>query len=401
MQSNKRTLQELLIEDFDGVWGDDAVVSSGVPVIRSTDMREGKLSYDKVAIRSIPPNALRIKRLIPGDILVNKSSGSAHLVGKSVIFFPPDNNDYYCSNFIRCLRPNKSIVDCEFLYYGLQSPHFQSQIFGAQRTTSGLRNLKISEFKSGTIGVPNSLDEQRRIVARIKECMERVEEIKENSQAIKNQIGALLPSILHARFEYLRGSVDIEKLENIAEIEGGASLPKGGSEDLGNDCVLLVKVGDMNEPGNDRIISISRAFLPTSKTLKKVILPGAVIFPKRGGAIATNKKRMLGRPAIIDPNLMAVIAKPERVRNEYLYYWTQSLDLRDISNGGVIPQLNRKDLAPLEVPVPTLEKQEIIINELEQAEVSCSELRVTFEEADQECISLRDAILHKAFAGEL
>jgi type I restriction enzyme S subunit len=89
------------------------------------------------------------------------------------------------------------------------------------------------------------------------------------------------------------------------------------------------------------------------------------------------------------------------VRNEYLYYWTQSLDLRDISNGGVIPQLNRKDLAPLEVPVPTLEKQEIIINELEQAEVSCSELRVTFEEADQECISLRDAILHKAFAGEL
>ena len=123
----------------------------------------------------------------------------------------------------------------------------------------------------------------------------------------------------------------------------------------------------------------SRAYLSKSKALKKVIPPGAVIFPKRGGAIATNKKRMLGRPAMIDPNLMALVAKPERVRSEYLYYWTQTIDLADISNGGVIPQLNRKDLAPLEIPVPSLNEQELVIGELEQVEASCFELRTTFE----------------------
>jgi len=208
--------------------------------------------------------------------------------------------------------------------------------------------------------------------------------------------------MLHRRFEDLRISVDIEKLEDVTEIKGGGSLPKkSGGVDLGNDCVLLVKVGDMNAPGNERIIHVSRAYLPASKAIKKVIFPGAVIFPKRGGAIATNKKRILGRPAMIDPNLMAVIAKPERVRAEYLYYWTQTLDLTNISNGGVIPQLNRKDLAPLEIPVPGLDEQKLVLNELEQAEASCFELRTTFEESHQERQALRESILHKAFSGEL
>ena len=31
--------------------------------------------------------------------------------------------------------------------------------------------------------------------------------------------------------------------------------------------------------------------------------------PNAGGALTTNKKRLLGRPALIDPTLMALVAK--------------------------------------------------------------------------------------------
>jgi len=290
------------------------------------------------------------------------------------------------------------IIDGEFFIYAVNSK--LDEMIRQAHGGVGLRHITKKKLEAIHLPTP-PLAEQRRIVARIKECMERVEEIEENSQLINFEIEALLPSMLHQRFEELRSRVDIEKLEDVTEIKGGGSLPKGGGEDLGKDCVLLVKVGDMNAPGNERIIQVSRAYLPASKALKKIIAPGAVIFPKRGGAIATNKKRMLGRPAMIDPNLMAVVAKPERIRAEYLYYWTQTFDLTDISNGGVIPQLNRKNLTPLEIPVPGLDEQESIISELEQAEASCFELRATFEEAHQERYSLRESILRKAFTGEL
>jgi len=311
----------------------------------------------------------------------------------------PDESGVGTSELIPML-PDPKQLDREFLAFYLRSPMFLD-FANANTRGANLPRIAMKELWKHKVPVPDSLDEQRRIVARIKECMERVEEIEENSQSINFEIEALLPSMLHQRFEELRSRVDIAKLENVTEIKGGGSLPKGGGEDLGKDSVLLVKVGDMNALGNERIIQVSRAYLPASKALKKIIAPGAVIFPKRGGAIATNKKRMLGRPAMIDPNLMAVIAKPERMRAEYLYYWTQTLDLTDISNGGVIPQLNRKDLAPLEIPVPGLDEQELIISELEQAEASCFELRTTFVETHQERHSLRESILRKAFAGEL
>jgi type I restriction enzyme S subunit len=98
---------------------------------------------------------------------------------------------------------------------------------------------------------------------------------------------------------------------------------------------------------------------------------------------------------------MAVVVKPEVMIPDFLYYWCQTLDLSKLSNGGVIPQLNRKDLAPLEIPVPTLRAQEQIIEGLRRAEEFCAQLRTEFLDAQSERAQLREAILRKAFAGEL
>ena len=157
----------------------------------------------------------------------------------------------------------------------------------------------------------------------------------------------------------------------------------------------------MNVAGNERTISVAREFLPLADAGRGVIAPTAVIFPKRGGAIATNKKRLLGRHALIDPNLMAVVAKPGLLMPDYLYYWCQALDLNKLANGGVIPQLNRKDLAPLELPVPEMNAQGQIVEQLQRAEEYCAKLKGEFFNAQSERVRLRKAILRKAFAGEL
>lgn len=291
----------------------------------------------------------------------------------------------------------RSKIDPEFIWFWLTLCVNHLLSLGRGATFK-----QISKTDIARLPVPDlELAEQRSIVARIKNCMEKVEEIELNSQAVESELGALFPSMLNEKFKELQNVYPYKILEDIAEIKGGSSLPKGSSNDLGNASALLVKVGDMNEIGNERLMHKSREYFPLKNSANKVIAVGAVIFPKRGGAIATNKKRMLGRPALLDPNLMAVIAKPDQVLSEYLYYWTQTFDLADISNGGVIPQLNRKDLAPLKIPVPDLTNQVTIVNEFEEAEASCLKLLTLFKSADKERKALRESILRKAFVGEL
>lgn len=291
-------------------------------------------------------------------------------------------------------------MDREFLAYYLRSKEF---LDFAKVNTRGanLPRIAMAEFWSHKIPVPPTLSEQRRIVARIKQCMELVEEIETNSTTVDRELDALFPALLNQRFAAIRDAHGARMLEEVADIRGGSSLPKGTENDEGTASVLLVKVGDMNADGNERTIEVAREFLPMTNAGRGTIQAGAVIFPKRGGAIATNKKRLLGRPALLDPNLMAVVAKREVLSHDYLYYWCLALDLSKLSNGGVIPQLNRKDLAPLELPVPDITTQGQIVEELKQAEQHCSKLKIEFMSAQADRAQLRAAILRKAFAGEL
>jgi len=286
-------------------------------------------------------------------------------------------------------------MDTEWLYYYLCTVDM-----GDLSRTTSLPSLRLSELSELEVPVP-TIAKQRHLVGRIKECMERVEEIDDNTAKIACELDALFPSLLNGRFAEIQANHAVCALEEAADIRGGSSLPKGHVADSGASSVLLVKVGDMNAGGNERVVQTAREFLPRTEAGRAVINIGAVIFPKRGGAIATNKKRLLGRPALIDPNLMALEAKKEAISADYLYYWCQTLDLAKLSNGGVIPQLNRKDLAPLKIPVPDVTTQIELVENLQRAEAYCAQLKVQFSEAQAERVVLRHAILRKAFAAEL
>lgn len=300
------------------------------------------------------------------------------------------NQDF--STFVPCKD-----LDREFLAYFLIKAKGDLRSHQRGATIKGVTTKVLDALD---VPLP-PLPEQRRIVACIKECMERVDEIEANATSVARELHALFPALLNERFAAIRDAHGARLLEEVADIRGGSSLPKETGIDEGSASVLLVKVGDMNADGNERTIETAREFLPMTNAGRGAIEAGAVIFPKRGGAIATNKKRLLGRPALLDPNLMAVVANREVLRPEYLYYWCLALDLSKLSNGGVIPQLNRKDLAPLELPVPDIATQGQIVEALQQAEQHCSQLKIEFEGAQADRARLREAILRKAFAGEL
>jgi len=101
----------------------------------------------------------------------------------------------------------------------------------------------------------------------------------------------------------------------------------------------------------------------------KIYPKGTVIFPKRGGAILTNKKRILFQDSSFDLNTMGVIPN-DKIISKYLYYWFLKLNLGTIYDGSSVPQINNKNIVNLKIPIPEIEIQNKIIQEIESRAIN-------------------------------
>lgn len=192
------------------------------------------------------------------------------------------------------------------------------------------------------------------------------------------------------------------KIISLFDIISGGT-PKGIEETKGTD-IPFYKVSDMNNAGNETYMHTAAIYLSESERAKLGLTcypTGTIIFPKRGGAILTNKKRMLSKSSCFDLNIMGIISTAPSILKDYLWYWFQKLDLAKIYDGSNVPQINNKNVDPLPFPVCSVDEQEEIIKLL-SAHISAIESTGKEIETNlQKSEALRQAILKKAFSGEL
>lgn len=401
-------LDTLLLDNFDGAWGSETDNGSGVTVLRSTNMRGGQLTFHEAARCSIPNRIIKKKRLIDGDILVNKSSGSAHLVGASVMFSSPNKDeDFLCSNFIRCLRPNKTLVDPEYLYFALQSPHFRAQIFNAQRTTSGLRNLKINEYLAGVLPMPSTMEEQRHIVARIKECMERVEEIESLRTENSKMAGMLYKSRWTELYDELLINTPLYEFGDIVA-DTKLGLVRSKKEQSPDRTYPYVKMQDISSTGHLNLSNLTKVDATDKELEANCIEIGDFLFNTR------NSYELVGKTAIVSSlttktlfnnNILRVRFKdgilPSFVNHVFQHTFVRSqLDVRKNKTTSVCA-IYWKMLATVKIPIPQFHVQCELVKELDCFAEVHKEIIKEIKICDKRSRQLRASILRKAFAGEL
>jgi type I restriction enzyme S subunit len=158
----------------------------------------------------------------------------------------------------------------------------------------------------------------------------------------------------------------------------------------------------MNRPGNEKYLHGADAWLSKddATALGMHVQPaGTIVFPKRGGAIATNKKRRLAVSSCYDLNCMGLIPIP--TVSEFIWWWFASINLGTLSDGANIPQVNHGDIEPLVVPLPPLKEQSRIVTEVEArlSVVEATEFAIASNET--RAAHLRRAVLKVAFEGAL
>ena len=191
-------------------------------------------------------------------------------------------------------------------------------------------------------------------------------------------------------------------VEQLAELVSGHTPKDAGQFAADDGEVHWFKVGDMNTEGNEQILvaASTRFSKETADELGLKVMPvGTIVFPKRGGAIATNKKRRLGVAGAYDLNMMGLA--PVSIAADWLWSWFTGIDLAKLADGSNVPQINNPDIAPLCVPLPPLEEQHAILAHLETALAACKQQEHAIAHGLKLAAAQRKNLLRAAFAGQL
>lgn len=140
--------------------------------------------------------------------------------------------------------------------------------------------------------------------------------------------------------------------------------------------ILFAKVSDMNNDGNERLIYKTNNTITeeAAKRLRVNIHPaGTVIFPKIGGAIATNKRRILIRPTAIDNNCLGIIPK-KGVLTDWLFLLLSSIDFSKYQAGTSVPALAQGVIQDIPVKLPNEADQHRIVAKVEELMTLCDQL---------------------------
>jgi type I restriction enzyme S subunit len=353
----------------------------GIPWVSITDLADGPVGGARESLTPLGVKNSSAKIVPPGTILIAMYGASIGKLGVARI-------ELCTSQAIAFATPDPDIVDARYLFAFIRSI---KPLLVARGRGGAQPNIGQADLKAWPIPLP-PIDEQRRIAA----ILDRADALRAKRREALAHFDNLTQSIFLDMFDERRSEWETCELGKVATFYGGSSLPTGDPFNGQRGGYFLVKVSDMNSPGNEVLLETSHAWRSTTGSRAATCPAGSILLPKRGAAIGTNKKRMTTRPSILDPNLMGVAPGP-RLDPHYLFEWFHIFDLSTITSGSSVPQLNKQDLAPLVIEIPPLSLQREFAKRKRQLDVATRHQR----EQARDLTLLLSTLQRRAFAGQL
>jgi type I restriction enzyme S subunit len=289
---------------------------------------------------------------------------------------------------VKVLQPKEFLVP-KFFFYQLHATNLES--LGYARHYKLLKELDI---------IFPPLPEQQRIVGILDEAFEGIAVAKANAERNLQNARTLFKSYLQSVFAKNGKGWIVRTIGEVCTLRSGTTVGAALEKSAGD--LPYLKVADMAHAGNEIEIFSSSRFLDTTDIGKNAVLPsGATIFPKRGGSILTNKKRLTAVPICADLNIMGVIPG-KNILPKFLYFYFLNVDMRQIGSGSSIPQINNYDIEPLAISFPeSVDQQAEIVCIFEKLSTETQHLESIYQQKLTALEELKKSLLHQAFTGQL
>jgi len=367
--------------------GDIGKVSMCKRILKKQTSVTGDIPFYKIGTFGKEPNAFitdeiyqdfKNKYSFPkkGDILISASG----TIGRRVIYdgIPA----YFQDSNIVWIDNDEKVVLNEYLYmfYGACDWNPSKGATIARLYNDDLRRIKIQ--------FPESLTEQKRIVALLDTVFSDLEQTRAKTQQNLKNACELFESKKLNLFENLSNSSNLSPLPLVCDnIFAGGDAPKKGffSKEETEKFNIPIYANAVKNNGLYGFTDYSRANEPS------------ITIAARGSG--TGHIELRTEPFLPIVRLIVLTPNKELISLEYLKHALQTLDI--LRSGSAIPQLTVPMIKEYSIPVPDLKVQESTVVELESLAVYIERVEAIYQEKLIAIDELKKSILQKAFSGEL
>jgi type I restriction enzyme, S subunit len=375
-------------------------VENGYPYVSTKDLtNELKVSFDNVKYISKEDFHLLSKKIKPerGDIIFPRYG----TIGKNILV--DFDKEFLVSYSCAIVKPNPAFVKSKFFYFYSLSPHVAKEIkkYVVETTQA---NVGIASIKRFVFPLP-PLPVQEQIVSKIEELFSELDKSIEQLKTSQQQLKVYRQSV----FNRILTASDLKSIESIIEKLDQGWSPKCENEQSINDEWGVIKTsavqqGYFLEQENKRL---PKELKPREQHELKA---GDILITRAGPRIRVGvcclvkhvRTKLLNCDKVYRIKVNGKIVRPEYfefVLNTPKYLYEIEKMKTGINDSGV--NLTQKGFLKIEIPIPTLEKQEQLIKEAHQQTSIADKLEETITSSLQQAEALRQSILKKAFAGEL
>jgi type I restriction enzyme S subunit len=380
---------------------------SGVPFLNIRTFKDGRI--DKGLCRFLDPDEVQAKYqhflVNENDILV-AISGS---IGKWAIAHSGDLPIVLNTSIMRFRPLDEEALERRFLFWFLLSNGFTGQAWGSS-TGSAQSNVGPSHVKEFILPVP-PISEQRRIVAKLDSLRARSSRARQELDHIPKLIERYKQAILAKAFSGeltadWRTDHDLESGETVTLSSVADDFSYGSSaKSSPTGRVPVLRMGNIQHGKLDWADLVYTS--DESEVEKYRLRSGDVLFNR------TNSPELVGKTALFTGDREAIYAGylirvrcGEHLLPSYLTYCLNSPLGRDycwqVKTDGVSQSnVNATKLAAFEFLLPSVEEQTEIVRLIDHAFAWLDKIATEHARADHLLPKLDQAILAKAFRGEL
>lgn len=313
---------------------------------------------------------------------------------------PPQYNGQICSTGFCVLRPQKDKVLPKWVYYMLSADQFYDYIEPLQKGAS-YPAITDNEVRSFEIPLP-AIAEQQRIVALLDNEFEKIDKLRSNAELNLQNAKDLFQAALKKELEPKDGwkSFLLGQVSDIAR--GGSPRPIKSFITEDPNGIRWIKIGD-TEVGGKYISS-------TKERIKKEGMKSSR-YVKAGDFLLSNSMSF-GRPYIlkvdgcIHDGWLVIREYEKTFTQDFLYYLLLSpivaKQFEEGARGSTVRNLNTDIVSAVRVSIPlSHSEQREIVATLDSLNAKCKVLQDNYIKTIALCDDLKQALLRKAFNGEL
>jgi type I restriction enzyme S subunit len=393
-----------LCDSISGLWTGKKPPFEKAIVIRNTNFtKDCKLDLSNVAVLDVESKQLSKRRLLPGDLIVEKSGGGPKQAVGRVVYFDETNGSYSLSNFTSALRiKNPSSVLPKYIQHFLYLQYVSGVTESMQSNSTGIRNLNMHQFLDIKVPIP-SIEKQREITEKLDQVFAEIDALEVNFGLIEKLIEEFDSSIIESNMS--ASSVDSERFRTVTLSEVSELISRGISPKYSESSNTIVV--------NQRCIRNGRIDLSFSRFHDEKIksIQASKILNFGDGLINSTGVGTLGRTALfnssreetftVDSHVTIVRPNKKFLDHNYFGLILRSLEKNFVSlSTGTSGQteLPRQAIGATIISFPvSIVEQKNFFDYYESLVTATGELRIKLSEMRKLAESLRLSIFSSAF----